>query len=73
MADDAPTEDLSEQIQQPEVAQPDGLTALAEESSETAEVDGDQPPAEDGVDGAEPAQAARPSGKVSSAPSRTAA
>jgi ribonuclease E len=54
VADDAPTEDLSEEIQQPEVAQPDGLTALAQESSETAEVDGDQPPAEDGVDGAEP-------------------
>ena len=43
-----PLEDLSEETQQPEAAQPDGLTALAEESSGSAEVDGEQPHADDG-------------------------
>ena len=35
MADDAPTEDLSEDTQQLEVAQPDGLMVLAADSSES--------------------------------------
>ena len=53
MADDAPTQDLSEETQPPE-AQPDGLTVLAEDPErDPAEDDGDQPQAE-GVDGAEP-------------------
>ena len=51
MADDAPTQDLSEETQPPE-AQPDGLTAQAEDPAAPAQADGDQPPA--GVDGAEP-------------------
>ncbi len=52
MADDAPTQDLSEETQPPE-AQPDGLTALADDLSGSSEDDGDQPQAE-AVDGSEP-------------------
>ena len=51
MADDAPTEDLSEETQPPE-AQPDGLTTVAEDPSGSVD-DGDQPQAE-AADGAEP-------------------
>jgi ribonuclease E len=62
VADDATTEDVSEDTQQPE-AQPDGLTVVAEDSDGPAEVVEDQPaedvdaagPAED-VDAAEPAE-----------------
>ena len=52
MADDAPTQDLSEETQPPE-AQPDGLTALADDLSGSSEDDGEQPQAE-AVDGSEP-------------------
>ena len=52
MADDAPTQDLSEETQPPE-AQPDGLTVVAEDPAASAEDDSDQPQPE-GVDGAEP-------------------
>jgi ribonuclease E len=52
VADDAPTQDLSEETQPPE-AQPDGLTVLAEDPDASGQDDGDQPQAE-GVDGAEP-------------------
>ena len=52
MADDAPTEDLSEETQ-PTEAQPDGLTAVSEDPSGPADGAGDQPAAEN-VDGAEP-------------------
>ncbi len=54
MADDATTQDLSEETQQPEAAQPDGLTVVTEDSSESSEGDGDRPPAEDSADDAEP-------------------
>ena len=52
MADDAPTEDLSEETQ-PTEAQPDGLTAVSEDPDATRRGAGDQPAAEN-VDGAEP-------------------
>ncbi len=52
MADDAPTQDLSEETQPPE-AQPDGLTAVADDLSGSSEGDGDQPQA-GAVDGSEP-------------------
>jgi ribonuclease E len=53
VADDAPIEDISEEPQQAE-AQHEGLTALAEDPSESAAGDGDKPSAEGSVDGAEP-------------------
>lgn len=55
MADDASTEDLSEETQEPE-AQPDGLTAVAEQpdDSEQAGEAVEDRPADGGVDGAEP-------------------
>ncbi len=52
MADDAPTQDLSEETQPPE-AQPDGLTTVAEDPSGSAEDDGGDQPQGD-VDGGEP-------------------
>ncbi|RDH80025.1 ribonuclease E/G [Mycolicibacterium moriokaense] len=54
MADDAPTEDKSEETQEPE-AQPDGLTVVAEDPDRPAEVAevAEEPPAE-ALDGAEP-------------------
>ncbi len=52
MADDAATEDVSEETQPPE-AQPDGLTVVAADPAGSAEDDSDQPQAE-AVDGAEP-------------------
>ena len=51
MADDAPTQDISEETQQPE-AQPDGLTVVTEDPAGSAEAVEDQPA--DSVDGAEP-------------------
>ncbi len=51
MADDATTEDISEETQEPE-AQPDGLTVVADNPQGSAESVADQPA--DGVDGAEP-------------------
>ena len=60
MADDATTQDISEETQEPE-AQPDGLTVVAEdpdgsvEAVEAIEAAEDQPAdVADGVDGAEP-------------------
>ena len=52
MADDAPTEDLSEEIQPPE-AQPDGLTTVAEDPEWIRRRWSSQPQAE-AADGAEP-------------------
>ena len=51
MADDATTEDISEETQEPE-AQPDGLTVVAEDPDGSADAVEDQPA--EGVDGAEP-------------------
>jgi ribonuclease E len=52
VADDASTEDISEETQEPE-AQPDGLTVVVEDSGGSAEPALEDQPAED-VDGAEP-------------------
>jgi ribonuclease E len=52
VADDATTEDISEETQEPE-AQPDGLTVVAEDPDGPAEAAVEDQPAED-VDGAEP-------------------
>jgi ribonuclease E len=51
VADDATTEDISEETQEPE-AQPDGLTVVAEDPDGSADAVEDQPA--EGVDGAEP-------------------
>jgi len=63
VADDATTQDVSEETQEPQ-AQPDGLTVVAEESGAPAEVVEDQPAEEAQDQAAEDVDAAEPESRT---------